>query len=70
MDLRNGNITLGEIMQNPKARAAVNREFPGILNHPFARRFYGMTLNQGIKMLQGKVPKQRIDAWLRELESI
>ncbi len=41
MDLRNGAISLGEIVRDPKARALVDREFPGILNHPFARRFWG-----------------------------
>ena len=41
MELRGGNITLGEIAKNPQARALVNREFPGMLNHPLAGMFMG-----------------------------
>ena len=70
MDLHGGNITLGEIVRNPKARALVDREFPGVLNHPFAGRFMGMTLNQALGMVRGRVPQAGIDRLMAALKAL
>ncbi|MCI9195431.1 MAG: hypothetical protein HFF14_07675 [Angelakisella sp.] len=70
MDLRNGAISLGEIVRDPKARALVDREFPGILNHPFARRFLGMSLSKALGMARGRVPEDSIQRLLAELREL
>lgn len=70
MDLRGGRITLRELAGNPKARALVNREFPGILNHPMAGLFMGLTLNQAVAKLGGRVPRETVQRLLQELEAL
>lgn len=70
MDLRGGAITLGEIVRDPKARDLVNREFPGILNHPFAGRFMGMSLNKALGMARGRVPEDSVERLLTGLRDL
>ena len=70
MDLRNGSITLGELAWDPRARALVNREFPGILNHPLAGMFLGLTLDQAVRKAGGRVPRQTVQRLLKELEEL
>lgn len=70
MDLRNGNITLGEIVRDPKARALVNRELPGVLNHPFAGRFMGMSLSKALGMARGRVPEDTVERLLSGLKEL
>ena len=48
MNLRNGQISVREILQNPQARGLIQREVPqlaGMLNSPMAVAWQGMTLN-------------------------
>lgn len=70
MNLRNGKITLGEILRNPKARQLVEREAPGVLGSPLVRRFQGMTLEQAMGLLRRHIPAARMEALLRELEAL
>lgn len=67
MDLRGGAISLGELAKNPKSRTLVEREFPGILSHPLARKFMGLSLNQAVSMARGRVPQDSINRLLTEL---
>ena len=67
MDLRGGAISLGELAKNPKSRALVERELTGILSHPLARKFMGLSLNQAISMARGRVPQDSINRLLTEL---
>ncbi len=34
MNLRNYEITVGEVLQNPKAKALLTRELPMVMRHP------------------------------------
>ena len=70
MDLRNGRITLGELAKDPRARALVDREFPGILNHPMAGLFMGLTLDQAMGKLAGRLPRETIRRLRQELEAL
>ena len=70
MDLRNGTITLKEILAYPKARALVEREFPGLLRHPLAGSFLGLTLNRALTLLGGRISQERIQKLLTELKAL
>lgn len=70
MDLRGGTITLKEILAHPEARALVEREFPGLLRHPLAGNFLGLTLNRTLALLGGRIPKERIQKLLEELKAL
>lgn len=70
MDLRSGTITLGQVVKTPGARALIDKAFPGILNHPLAGRFMGLSLNQAAAMARGRVPQSDIDRLLRDLAAL
>lgn len=70
MDLRNGRITLEELARNPKARALVDREFPGIINHPLAGMFMGLSLNQAVRKLGGRLSRETVQRLIKELEAV
>lgn len=70
MDLRGGAVTLGELVRDPRARELVDREFPGLLRHPFARRFMGMPLSRALNMARGRVPEDSIQHLLDGLRQL
>ncbi len=70
MELRGGNITLGELARDPRARALVDREFPGMLNHPMAGMFMGLTLNQAVRKAGGRVPQKTLRRLVEELKAL
>lgn len=70
MNLRNGQITIGEILSNPKARALFQREFPAYANHPMLRLMGGMTLGQVYHIAVGKMGKQRADQMMEQLKRL
>ena len=70
MDLRGGAVTLGEIVSDPRARRLVEREFPGLLRHPFARRFMGMPLSKALKLARGRFPEDNIERLLTGLREL
>ena len=70
MDLRSGAITLGEIVRDPRARELVDRELPGLLRHPFARRFMGMPLSRALNLTRGRLPEDSIERLLTGLREL
>lgn len=70
MDLKNGKITLGELLKNPKARELVEREAPGVTTSPLAGRFRAMPLERAVALLRPIMNSNRLDALLRELETL
>lgn len=73
MNLKNGQITVGEILQNPQARALVQREVPrlgGMLNSPLARGYWNMPLSAVVARARGMLPPNRIQSLLAGLERI
>lgn len=70
MNLRNGQITVGEVLANPHARALLQREYPALANHPMLGMARGMTLNQVLGMARGKVSQQQVNRLLEQLRKI
>ncbi|MCI8624583.1 MAG: hypothetical protein HFG26_13125 [Provencibacterium sp.] len=70
IDLRNYEITVGEILQNPKARAELGRRYPQVMGNPMLRRFSGMPLRQAMGFAQGFLPAAQIRQFVRELEKL
>ena len=70
MDLKNGRITVGELLANPAARQIFNREFPNILRHPMLGLAKNFTLNKVINLAKGHVPQKKIEQILMELKRI
>lgn len=70
MDLKNNQITVGELLKNPKARAMFAREFPQIMNSPLLAFAKNMTLSSVIGYAKNHLPKEKIKALYEELERI
>ncbi len=70
MDLQGGNIKVSQLLQNPQARAILNREFPGVINSPMVRMAQGMSLNRVISHVRGKIPQSTINRVLKELKEL
>lgn len=70
IDLRKNEITVGEILRNPRARAEINRRYPQVLGNPMLRRFSGMPLKRAMQYAQGYLPQAQIQQLLKELEEL
>ena len=70
MNLKNGQITVGEVLSNPNARALLQREYPALFNHPLLGMARGMTLNQVLGMARGKVSQQQVNRLFEQLSRI
>ena len=70
MDLRNQTITLGELLDDPKARAVFQRRFGNLLRHPLVGASRGLTLKQLAEMAAVYLPPQTIRDTIRELERL
>ena len=46
MDLRQNQITVGELLQNPRARAVFQRRFGKWMKHPMVQAAHSLTLAQ------------------------
>lgn len=71
MDLRNGRIVMGELWQNPKARAVLQQEFPELNHNPMLLRIgMKMPLSRVLEHVRGKVPQARVDRALQRLQQL
>ena len=70
MDLRNKQITVGELLDNPKSKAVFQRRFGRFMKHPMVSAARTLSLDQLAEMASIYLPKKTIDDTLRELEQL
>ena len=70
MNLRNRTITLGELMDDPRARAVFQRRFGKLMQHPMVGASRSLTLRQLEEMAAVYFPRQLIRDTLQELERL
>lgn len=70
MDLKNYNITVGELLSNPKSKAVLKAEFPQYVNHPLVNFASYMPLKKVLDYAKGKVPQKKINKTLEKLKQI
>ena len=70
MDLRQNQITVGELLQNPRARAVFQRRFGKWMKHPMVQAAHSLTLAQLSEKAAGYLPKKTIDETIQELKGI
>lgn len=70
MDLRNGMITIAEVLAYPPAKALFMREFPAMANHPMLHRAGKITLNTAIALAGDALPPARRRALLETLMAL
>ena len=64
------NSTLGEILDNPQAKAVLEKQLPGVSTHPMVAMARGMTLNMIVAMPQAAqlgLTKEKAEALLVEV---
>jgi len=71
MKLRNGEITIREILMNPEAKKIMQKELPQYMNNPMLMTMaQNMSLRQVVGYSRGKVPKEKIDSLLEQLKAL
>ncbi len=70
MNLYNYNIPVGKLLADPRARALIEREFPGLLQNPMLGFVKRMPLRRILKNARGIVPQEQLSRVLRELEEL
>lgn len=70
MDLRNGNITIGELLSCPPAKAMLMKEFPAMMNHPMLHMAGRFTLNAAISMAGDALPMQKRKEIIEKLKTL
>lgn len=67
MNLRNQQITLGEILEYPGARDLLRKKFPLVLRKQFSPAAKSVTLEQLIALIGGFLPQKLLNDTVREL---
>ena len=67
MDLRNNQITLGELWDNPRSRAVFQRKVPMLAKHPVKGAARTVTLEQLADFLDSWVPSKLIQCVIQDL---
>ena len=67
MDLKNGKVTVGELMDHPGARAVLQKRFPMLMKHPMMGAARTITLEQILSVAQAYVSQKKIDETLNDL---
>ena len=70
MDLKQGSITVKEVLKHPDAKALLYEELPDLMRSPLVKMAGGMTLNQVLTFNKGVVPQKKVDALLKKLETL
>lgn len=64
------DTTLGELIDNPQAKAVLDQQLPGVSNHPMVAMARGMSLNMILAMPQAAqlgLTKDKAEALLAEI---
>lgn len=70
MDLKNNKITVGELLDDPKAKAVFQRRFPMVMRHPMLGAARTVTLEQLVAFAGAYVPRNIVNDTLQELRKI
>lgn len=70
MDLRNNQITIGELMADPAARRILSKRFPHVIGRPIVAASAALTLDRAIKLAADYVPRKVLQETLEELRRL
>lgn len=70
MDLKNNKITVGELLDNPKAKELLMRDFPILNNEYLIKMARGMSLENTLELAKGLCDKDLIKKTVCDLEAI
>ena len=70
MDLKNNQITVGQLLDNPSSRGVLQKRFGKVMNHPLVPAARSLSLEQLMNLAQVYIPKPVIQDALRELQKL
>ena len=70
MNLRNGNITIKEILDYKPANDFLTAQYPFIKNHPMLHRANKITVNMALMFAGDAITKQQKDQIIDKLKSL
>ena len=70
MDLRNNQITVGELLAHPKAKHVLAKRFPQMIGRPIVAASGALTLEQAMKLASAYVPQKALQETLEELRGL
>lgn len=70
MDLRNNQITLGELWDNPHSRAVFQKRIPMIAKHPVKGAARTVTLQQLADFMSTWVPAAMVNGVIQDLKKL
>lgn len=70
MNLKDNKITVGELLDDPAAKAVFQRRFPMLLKHPLLGASRTVTLEQLVSFAGPYLPKVVIEDTLKELRKL
>ena len=70
MDLKNNQITVQELLRNPKAKSLFQSRFGQWMKHPLFGAAQSLTLAQLMELAKVYLPKQVIQSTLEDLKRL
>lgn len=71
MDLRDGKVTIGELLDHPGTRELLNRRFPMVFRGKhFSPTAKTVTLEQLVALVGGFLPQKMLNDTLKDLERL
>ena len=70
MDLRNNNITVGELLDNERSRVVFQRRFGKWMKHPMVAAGRSLTLGQLMELAKVYLPQKAIQDTWKELKDL
>lgn len=70
MNLRNNNITVGELLDDERSRAVFQRRFGKWMKHPMVAAGRSLTLAQLMELAKVYIPRKTIEDTWKELKNL
>ena len=70
MNLRNNQITLGELWDNPRSRSVFQKRIPMIAKHPIKGAARTVTLEQLADFMTAWVPESMVTGVIQDLKKL
>jgi uroporphyrinogen-III synthase len=70
MDLKHNQITIGELLADPRARQVLTKRFPHVIGRPIVAASGNMTVERAMKLGSAYVPKAYLQETLAELKRL
>ncbi|NCE65974.1 hypothetical protein D1159_15645 [Pseudoflavonifractor sp. 524-17] len=69
MDLKRNQITVGELLDDPRSRAVVQKKLPSVLKHPLVGASRTVTLEQMLSFATAYLPQKKVDDLMDSLRN-